>query len=231
MATRNSVETKIAAINDKGNNSAAEVRDVLTELLNYTENQAITESFHIFSSSAISSTDKNKNLFFSIKGKAGETANMTLMIKSTSSSRQTKSNNNTFVIPFDQTVGMFTIENFNLLAGKQGNGIIPLIDDGNFLSYIIPFLGDELAQGCLNIALAKKYGDYKNSLLLAVVDDLKTGSISTSISMHSQKFDQTFVDVINPRDNKRTTVDPKGKTSTPTKKDPITFFNQIFSQK
>lgn len=37
MATRATVEPKIAAINDKGNNTALEVRTVLTELLNFSD--------------------------------------------------------------------------------------------------------------------------------------------------------------------------------------------------
>ncbi|GAB1857164.1 hypothetical protein MHTCC0001_20000 [Flavobacteriaceae bacterium MHTCC 0001] len=40
MSTRPIVEAAIAAIEDNGNNTAVEVRDVLTKLLDYTENDA-----------------------------------------------------------------------------------------------------------------------------------------------------------------------------------------------
>ena len=39
MATRQDVEAAIETINDNGNNTAKEVRDVLTSLLDYTENE------------------------------------------------------------------------------------------------------------------------------------------------------------------------------------------------
>lgn len=231
MATRNSVETKITAINNGGNNSAAEVRDVLTELLNYTENQASLEPFHIFSSSAIASTTNDKKLFFSIKGIKGQTANMTFVVKSVPNSTPSDSNQTTFIVPFNQSVGMFTVENFNLLTGNQGNGIIPLIDDSNFLTYTIPLYSAEMSQGTLVIALARKFGDYNNSLLLSV-PSLRAGIISTSISMHTQKFDEPLIDNFNNNNGKiDVAVGPNTKTSKPTEKDLITFFNQLFSQK
>ncbi|NJM79641.1 MAG: hypothetical protein HC854_08585 [Flavobacterium sp.] len=230
MATRNSVETKITAINDRGNNSAAEVRDVLTELLNYTENQPSLEPFHIFSASAISSTTNDKKLFFSIKGIKGETANMTLFVKPIPNSNPADSNQTIFIVPFNQTVGMFTIENFNLLAGNQGNGIIPLVDDRNFLIYTIPLYGNELAQGPLVIALARKFSDFNNVLLISV-PNLRTGVISTSISMHTQKFDESLIDNVSTNGNINVAAGPRAKTSEPTEKDLIAFFNQLFSQK
>ena len=115
MATRNSVETKIAAINDRGNNTAAEVRDVLTELLNYTENQASLETFEVVSASPIASTTNDKKLFFSIKGIKGETANMTLVVKPIPNATPTDSNQVLFMVPFNQTTGSLTVENFNFL--------------------------------------------------------------------------------------------------------------------
>lgn len=228
MATRNTVETKITAINDKGNNSAAEVREVLTELLNYTENKASLEPFHIFSSSAISSTSNDKKLFFSIKGIKGETANMTLVVKPIPNANSSDSNQTTFLVPFNQTIGMFTVENFNLLAGNQGNGIIPLIDDRNFLIYTIPLYGNELAQGPLVIALARQFNDFNNVLILSF-PNLRTGVISTSISMHSQKFDESLIDNVNSNGNINVAAGPRVKTSEPTEKDLIAFFDQLFS--
>lgn len=47
MATRATVEPKIAAINDKGNNTALEVRTVLTELLNFSDEGLIQSNTKI----------------------------------------------------------------------------------------------------------------------------------------------------------------------------------------
>jgi len=64
MATRAQVEAKIAGISDGGNNTAAEVRAVLTDLLNYTENNL--ESFEIAPDKVIDT--KTSRYFYSFKG-------------------------------------------------------------------------------------------------------------------------------------------------------------------
>jgi hypothetical protein len=194
MATRTTVLTKIAAINDNGNNTAVEVRDVLTELLNYTENQ----TFHIFSEAPINSTENNAKLFFSIKGVIGETANLTMMIKPLRNNVEQSTNMN-FVIPFNQTIGMFTIANFNLLAAVGGIGIIPLFDDGNYLSYTVPFINDSgFVQGNIIVVMVRSYEGVSNSLAISVSNARNT-SISTSIAMHWQKFSESLfnINVIN----------------------------------
>lgn len=48
MATRDVIEKKINEISDGGNNSAAEMRDVLTDLLNYTENTDVNVQLPLF---------------------------------------------------------------------------------------------------------------------------------------------------------------------------------------
>ncbi|MVO09642.1 hypothetical protein GOQ30_10765 [Flavobacterium sp. TP390] len=229
MATRNSVETKIAAINDRGNNTAAEVRDVLTEVLNYTENQASLETFQVVSASPIESTTNDKKLFFSIKGIKGETANMTLVVKPIPNATPTDSNQVVFMVPFNQTTGSLTVENFNLLAGNDAEGILPLIDNQNFLIYTIPLYGNDPAQGTLVIALARNYGDYNNMMLLSI-SNFRTGVISTSISMHVQKFEESLIDNVT-NGNINVAVGPRAKATKPTEKDIMVFFNQLFSKK
>ncbi|MDR6920354.1 MULTISPECIES: hypothetical protein [Chryseobacterium] len=64
MATRAQVEAKIAGITDGGNNTAAEVRAVLTDLLNYTENNL--EGFEIAPDTIIDT--KTSRYFYSFKG-------------------------------------------------------------------------------------------------------------------------------------------------------------------
>jgi hypothetical protein len=102
MATKTTVETKITAINDKGNNTAVEVRDVLTELLNFSDegkteiNTSLTQlttrvttlenqdqgnlvPFHIFSLTPVVEQRKNL-LWYSFKGLAKQTVNFTFKI-------------------------------------------------------------------------------------------------------------------------------------------------------
>ncbi|TDD96003.1 hypothetical protein [Flavobacterium cellulosilyticum] len=232
MATRTTVESKITAINDKGNNTALEVRDVLTELLDYTENKPGLETFHIFSANAIISSGKNAKLFFSIKGIKGETANMTLLVKPIPVDVATDTNTAiAFVIPFNETQGMFSVENFNLLAGQDGKGILPLIDDRNFLTYQIPLFGNELNQGQLVIALARKFSDFNNVLIISV-PNLKRGFISTSIAMHTQKFEESAIDpVTNNLGNVNVDSRIRNRSARPIDVNDISFAEAIFGAK
>lgn len=89
MATRAQVEAKITAINDGGNNSAAEVRSVLTDLLNYTENVPVSvnpnvDFFHYWEENPINDVDGFSSLWYSFKGIKKQTVNFTfrfLLIK------------------------------------------------------------------------------------------------------------------------------------------------------
>jgi hypothetical protein len=209
MATRTTVETKITAINDRGNNTAVEVRDVLTELLNYTENQ----TFHIFSAAPINSTQNNTKLFFSIKGTKGETANMTIMIKPLLVEPAPNQNDSGFIIPFNQAAGMFTEANFDLLAPVNGNGIIPLFEEGNYLTYLLPVIGNtDIKEVTLLITMIRTYQTIKNSLVLSILG-IRNTSISTSISMHYQKFDEPLFIIRNPGSTGGTglTTGPRGR--------------------
>lgn len=109
MATRQTAEAKIAAIQDKGNNTAQEVRDVLTEILNYTENIPFpatekVEFFHLW-------TDKNpvydkmqNPLHYSIKGIKGQYINFTfrIEIRKTNANATNNMSDNVFIFPFQQ---------------------------------------------------------------------------------------------------------------------------------
>lgn len=109
MATRQTAEAKIDAIQDKGNNTAREVRDVLTEILNYTENVPFpqvsnVEFFHLW-------TDKNpvydklqNALHYSIKGIKGQYINFTfrIEIRKTNNNATNNMSDNVFVFPFQQ---------------------------------------------------------------------------------------------------------------------------------
>ncbi|GAB5401600.1 MAG: hypothetical protein Aureis2KO_31850 [Aureisphaera sp.] len=92
MSTRPIVEAAIAAIEDNGNNTAVEVRDVLTKMLDYTENEDITipsptvDFFHFFNNGNFSEDRRGARLWYSCKGirsgaRRGEMANLTLRLR------------------------------------------------------------------------------------------------------------------------------------------------------
>lgn len=225
MATRNTVVTKITAINDDGNNTALEVRDVLTELLDYTENQ----NFRIFSETPINSRENNAKLFFSIKGVKDQTANMTIMIKSLATTGEATSTC-LFLIPFNQTTGIFTIANFDILAGTNGNSIMPLLEEGNYLTYIIPVINNpEITQVTLTLAIIRNFRDFNNSIILSV-QNFRTTAISTSISMHWQKFSESLFNLNNGNNTGGGTnlaSGPRGKKENIAVED-LSFLEKIF---
>ncbi|MCW3162447.1 hypothetical protein [Chryseobacterium oryctis] len=106
MATRLSVENKIAAIEDKGNNTALEVRDVLTELLNYTENQPFppgqdVEFFHFWTDGNPVKDKLGNLLWYSIKGIKGQWINFTFRVEINISNPASTNNmfDNVFTFP------------------------------------------------------------------------------------------------------------------------------------
>jgi hypothetical protein len=122
---------------------------------------------------------------------------MTLMYKSTNP----ESMSALFVIPFNQTAGDFTLENFNMLAGQDGNGIIPLFETGNILMYAFPTTSTNLAttvntntNNILNVALVRNYQEYTNSLIIGIRNPNGGADIATSVAMHAQKFTENLSD-------------------------------------
>jgi hypothetical protein len=86
MATRPEVEDAIIEINDNGNNTAVEVRDVLTKLLDYTENEpqqpSILVPFHFFKPDPIPDMQNSGNfLWYSSKGIIDLSVNFTFALK------------------------------------------------------------------------------------------------------------------------------------------------------
>jgi len=209
MATRTSIETKISGITDGGANTASEVRAVLTELLDYTENPApvpTVQTFSIGSDAPFTGNLDFLKLFVSIRGIVNEFATMTILFKS-SSVEGTASNNIYFVIPFDQSSGDFTLENFNLLAGEDNNGIIPLLETGNYLMYSLPSVTNNVGTAAagtavtnsdttnmLFVALIRSYQNYTNSLIIGLRNPNGDMAIETSVCMHSRKFNENLND-------------------------------------
>jgi len=83
MATRTQVEAKIAGINDGGNNTAAEVRDVLTNLLDYTENKDANVRlplFEFWEENPLLSEKDTANLWYSFRGIENTSVNFTFRL-------------------------------------------------------------------------------------------------------------------------------------------------------
>ncbi|MDC8005359.1 hypothetical protein POV27_14950 [Aureisphaera galaxeae] len=93
MSTRPIVEQAIAAIEDNGNNTAFEVRDVLTKMLDYTENEDTTppppppiDFFHFFNDGNFVEDPRGARMWYSCRGiknaiDVGGTANFTFRIR------------------------------------------------------------------------------------------------------------------------------------------------------
>ncbi len=83
MATRAQVEAKIAGISDGGNNTAAEVRAVLTDLLNYTENTDTGGQlplFEFWEEMSVKDEKNNGSLWYSFRGIEKAYANLTFRL-------------------------------------------------------------------------------------------------------------------------------------------------------
>ncbi|CAD7797934.1 hypothetical protein CHRY9390_00252 [Chryseobacterium aquaeductus] len=106
MATKDVIEKKIEEIRDGGNNTAAEIRDVLTDLLNFKANVPSpstqnVEFFHFWTEEK-PVQDKFENfLQYSIKGIKDQWINLTFSIEINRSSTSSTNNgsNNIFVFP------------------------------------------------------------------------------------------------------------------------------------
>jgi hypothetical protein len=179
MATRSTVETKITAINNAENPAPVPT----------------LESFRISSQAPFFGNDQTSKMFVSIRGIKDEFATMTLMYKSTNP----ESMSVFFIIPFNQTAGDFTLENFNMLAGQNGNGIIPLFETGNILMYPFPSISNNLGttanintNNILYVALVRNFQDWTNSLLIGVRNPGGDTNVATSVTMHAQKFTENL---------------------------------------
>lgn len=107
MATRTQVEAKIAGINDGGNNTAAEVRAVLTDLLNYTENVPFSstqnvEFFHFWTDNNPAFDNLQNILWYSIKGIKDQWVNITFRIQIDNNESSEGASNNIFFFPLNE---------------------------------------------------------------------------------------------------------------------------------
>lgn len=83
MATRDVIEKKINEISDGGNNSAAEMRGVLTDLLDYTENTDTNVQlplFEFWEETPVKDDKNNGSLWYSFRGIEKAYANLTFRL-------------------------------------------------------------------------------------------------------------------------------------------------------
>ncbi len=107
MTTRKQVEDKIETINDGGNNTAAEVRAVLTDLLNYTENISFpptqnVEFFHFWTEDNPVIDNLKNVLWYSIKGIKDQWVNITFRIQINNNESSEGLSNNIFSFPLNE---------------------------------------------------------------------------------------------------------------------------------
>ncbi len=127
MPTRDEVITAIETINDNGNNTAQEVRTVLTALLDYTENDEVTppdptpttEWFRFASEQPISDGATGARLSYSIRGVKETFANLTFSLNISDNS-----NNNIFSFPLQED---HAGEVFELMKGILQNMQMPFV--------------------------------------------------------------------------------------------------------
>jgi|GEM_PF-3565754 len=146
MSTRSQVEAAIKAIEDKGNNTAKEIRNVLTKLLDYTENQEATtggeelKSFDFVTDGLISHPGTGSQLQYSCRGFHSKFANFTFLLKISDDSK-----GNIFTFPISKDHANEFMETIDeILPTKAMRFSIPFrinvqMDNiPNGLSYAIP---------------------------------------------------------------------------------------------
>ncbi len=183
MATRQDVLDGIATINDGGNNTALEVRDVLGLLLDYTENDIIIpqptiEFFHFFNSGNPVDDTRGGRLWYSMKGTQGtiaDTVNFTFNLQILESNLTdpsfeiTEANGTAFSILEKMTLGS---ENLSFSVPiRNSNGRFP-------------------SNATINIEVIKG----KNILRMIIegVDVVKGDFIFTSVHFHIPEFKRTL---------------------------------------
>lgn len=180
MATRAQVEAKIAGISDGGNNTAAEVRAVLTDLLDYTENTDTGGGqlplFEFWEKTSVQEDKNNGLLWYSFRGIERTSVNFTfrLIIK--------EANATNFRFKLDPEI----YETLNVFFQQYDNAmmsfVVAVTDAGKKLNrvWMMSFMLRE--DGILRIALKKETGSTNDTIRL---DD----EVFTSIQFHCPPFD------------------------------------------
>lgn len=177
MATRDVIEKKINEISDGGNNSAAEMRDVLTDLLDYTENTDINVQLPLFDfweERALLSEKNTGNLWYSFRGIEKISVNFTfrLVIR--------EANITSFIFTIDPKIS----ETLNSFFQQYDNALMSFVVAVTDFGKKVPrvwIMSLQLRDNTLRIML-KKEGGVTNDTIR--VDD----EVFTSIQFHCPPF-------------------------------------------
>ena len=177
MATRDVIEKKINEISDGGNNSAAEMRDVLTDLLDYTENTDINVQLPLFDfweERALLSEKNTGNLWYSFRGIEKISVNFTfrLVIR--------EANVTSFIFTIDPKIS----ETLNSFFQQYDNALMSFVVAVTDFEKKVPrvwIMSLQLRDNTLRIML-KKEGGVTNDTIR--VDD----EVFTSIQFHCPPF-------------------------------------------
>lgn len=177
MATRAQVEAKIAGINDGGNNTAAKVRAVLTDLLDYTENTDTNGQlplFEFWEETAVQE-DKSKGLlWYSFRGIERTSVNFTfrLIIKEAGAT--------SFMFKIDPKI----YETLNVFFQQYDNAmmsfVVAVTDFGKKLNRVW-MMSFRLREGILIIVLKKEAGETNDTIR-------SEDEVFTSIQFHCPPF-------------------------------------------
>lgn len=177
MATRDVIEKKINEISDGGNNSAAEMRDVLTDLLDYTDNTDVNVELPLFDfweEGALLSEKNTGNLWYSFRGIEKTSVNFTfrLVIR--------EANVTSFIFTIDPKIS----ETLNSFFQQYDNALMSFVVAVTDFGKKVPrvwIMSLQLRDNTLRIRL-KKEGGVTNDTIR--VDD----EVFTSIQFHCPPF-------------------------------------------
>ncbi len=173
MSTRPIVEAAIEAIEDNGNNTALEVRDVLTKMLDYTENEDSSpppsiDVFHFFNNGDPTSNSIAK-MFYSFKGIKAGTVNFTFHLE--------LNKDGTFLEPFP-------------VEGELMDTLQSIIHSEMKLSFSVPYFDSERQMiSTTEVFLTFNFGDKTIHLDFRNIKVFIVGStVTTSVHFHLPEF-------------------------------------------
>ena len=170
MATREEVENAIAAIEDNGNNTAKEVREVLTTLLDFTGSSPsgnTLEAFKFDDSIPIKATESKGALLYSFKGFKNFHVNFSFILKAS------KNNDGVYEFALPQEIGEILGE---------------IMNKNNF-DFIVPVRQQAREEIFTTAApMNIEFQDQKLLIRLTNVQNQKGTVVKTSIQFHMPKF-------------------------------------------
>ncbi|MCF2219898.1 hypothetical protein H9Q08_11315 [Chryseobacterium sp. PS-8] len=142
MATKAQVIAKIDTINDNGNNTAREVREVLNEILNYTENVPFPETekvefFHFWTEDKPVVDKMQNTLWYSIKGIKDQWVNITFNIRILNPEKSIQNASSIKEDVFFDNIYIFPLADKDIEVLNYLENIVPL--NMKSVRFIIPY--------------------------------------------------------------------------------------------